>query len=318
MLQIFPKMSPLWFYASQASHGLVSSFSIVFSILSDMMPAALRAPSFGLFLAVYMLGFAFSQSFVSYLSHVAVVAVATTLLAAGAIFSVMILPETLSEEAKTIAIAKRSREGNTWGYKIIFRPVLELSILNRGKVFRLLAVVSLCSGMIYSSDTTLVIYYMKNQLNIGYHSISSMLFWASLLGVLVQTFALKAMISWLGEKRTLVVGLAVGALHNVLYGVAASKALVCLGLLFSEVTSVHFPVLVSIRSMNVGDDEQGHVQGAFFALTAIADAIGPVFLQSIYERTQGGTMFIVAALVYLAGAFVACALPKKNANSQIT
>ena len=87
---------------------------------------------------------------------------------------------------------------------------------------------------------------------------------------------------------------------------------------------MHFPVLVSIRSINVGGDEQGHVQGAFFALAAIADATGPVFLQSIYKKTKDtvfpgpGAMFVAASAVYLAGALIACALPAEKANSRRT
>lgn len=201
----------------------------------------------------------------------------------------------------------------------LIRPIQELSILNRNNVFRLLAAVSVCSGMIYSSDTTLIIYYMKNQINVGYQSISSMLFWSSLVGVCVQTFVLKGMIEWCGEKRILVIGLIIGAVHNLMYGIATSQWVVYSGLILSNFASIHFPVLVSIRSIQVGDDEQGHVQGAFFALAAIADAIGPIFLQSIYKSTKHtavpGTMFVVASGVYLLGAGVACALPVEKANS---
>jgi hypothetical protein len=55
------------------------------------------------------------------------------------------------------------------------------------------------------------------------------------------------------------------------------------------------------------------VQGALFAVSAIANAIGPVTLQLIYDHTKGGkflgpgTMFVFASVLYFVGTwFVTC------------
>eukprot|EP00580_Thalassiosira_gravida_P019841 CAMPEP_0201674126 /NCGR_PEP_ID=MMETSP0494-20130426/36333_1 /ASSEMBLY_ACC=CAM_ASM_000839 /TAXON_ID=420259 /ORGANISM="Thalassiosira gravida, Strain GMp14c1" /LENGTH=522 /DNA_ID=CAMNT_0048156195 /DNA_START=35 /DNA_END=1603 /DNA_ORIENTATION=- len=321
LIQISDSASPYWYYSSKASHGLISSFTICLTILSDVMPREMRSPSYGLFLATYLFGFGFSQIMAKSLSHLTVAIAAAILLQMGCIFTVLIFRETLPEEARRKALSnRRCEEGNnSWG-KIILRPLLELSILNRNTFFRLLAVISLCSGMIYSSDSTLIIYYMKNQLDIGYQSIATMFFVKSLVGVLVQIFLLKLVIGCLQEKRSLVLGLTFGAIHNVLWGVSTTQTGIFAGLIMSEFAGLHFPILVGMRSVNVGEEEQGRVQGAFFALAAIADAVGPVFLQSIYRETKDtirpgpGFMFVVAGCVYLFGAVVACMLPADKAN----
>jgi len=323
LIQISDRASPYWYYSSKASHGLISSFTICLTILSDVMPPEMRSPSYGLFLATYLFGFGFSQIMAKSLSHLMLAIVAAILLQMGCIFTALIFCETLPEETRRKALSNRTcyEEGNhnSWG-KIILRPLLELSILNRNTFFRLLAVISLCSGMIYSSDSTLIIYYMKNQLDIGYQSIATMFFVKSLVGVLVQMFLLKLVIGCLREKRSLVLGLMFGAIHNVLWGVSSTQTGIFTGLIMSEFAGLHFPILVGMRSANVGEEEQGRVQGAFFALAAIADAVGPVLLQSIYRETKDtirpgpGFMFVVAGCVYLFGAVVACMLPEDKAN----
>ncbi len=63
--------------------------------------------------------------------------------------------------------------------------------------------------------------------------------------------------------------------------------------------------------------------GAFFALASIANGLGPVCLQAIYDRTQNlpypgpGSMFLFASVVYFTGTVVACFLPADKANCNL-
>ena len=345
--------NPIWFYLSSASHGLISVFTICITILSDIMLPEYRAPAYGIFLSTYYIGFSVAQLLPKVFAPITVSMISFLVLLLGSFFSAMALPETVSKDSQQRAIRRNEQQynstntnatataggGNTTTFtaecgryiRIVLRPILELRIVFRNRFFRLVALISVCSGMIYSSDTTLIIYYMKNQFNIGYQSISTMLLCSNLVGVLVQACLLKMMINRCGEKYTLIVGLLVGGLHNVVYGMATKPLLFGLGLIVSNFAAIHFPILISIRSINVGRDEQGHIQGAFFALAAIADAIGPVLLQAIYKVTTQqddttishqsrafggpGTMFMVAAGVYVFGACMACLLPSNKTNA---
>eukprot|EP00562_Extubocellulus_spinifer_P035702 CAMPEP_0178690218 /NCGR_PEP_ID=MMETSP0699-20121125/5951_1 /TAXON_ID=265572 /ORGANISM="Extubocellulus spinifer, Strain CCMP396" /LENGTH=540 /DNA_ID=CAMNT_0020335327 /DNA_START=217 /DNA_END=1839 /DNA_ORIENTATION=+ len=322
VIQFESRLHPRWYYAAECSTGLVSTMTVALTMLSDSLPKRHRAPGYGIFLSAFMTGFALSQGLAVALSHTGVSIAATCLLLSGCIFTLFSMPETLSADAKMKAVEKRAASGDRGVLQIIARPIRELGILNRDRFFRRLAVVGFCSAMIYSSDTTLIIYYMEEHLAIGYQSIAYMLFAMSFLGVLVQVFLLKAVIAWFGEQKTLILGLFFGASHNFIYGIADSQSVVFVGLLVSELTSLHYPVLVALRSFNVGEDEQGHVQGAFHALASIANAVGPVLLQAIYNRTKDlpypgpGTMFVFGAGVFFSGCVVACTLPSKQANCQ--
>eukprot|EP00580_Thalassiosira_gravida_P007105 CAMPEP_0201639102 /NCGR_PEP_ID=MMETSP0493-20130528/18399_1 /ASSEMBLY_ACC=CAM_ASM_000838 /TAXON_ID=420259 /ORGANISM="Thalassiosira gravida, Strain GMp14c1" /LENGTH=514 /DNA_ID=CAMNT_0048112387 /DNA_START=23 /DNA_END=1567 /DNA_ORIENTATION=+ len=319
LIQISDRASPYWYYFSRAIQGLVYSSSICFTVLADVMPPKMRSPSNGLFLATYLFGNGMSQILAKVLSHLMVTIVASILVLSGCIFIIMVFRESLPEEARRKALSNRREEENNWG-RVILRPIRELSILNRNKFFRLLAVVSVCSGMTHSSDSTLIVYYMKNQLDIGYQSIATMFFFKSLVGVLVNVFLVKLAIGCLREKRAVTLGLMLGTIHNLFWGLASTQWGIFAGMVASEFAGIHFPILVGMRSANVGEEEQGRVQGAFFALEAIADAVGPVLLQGIYDQTENtvrpgpGFMFVVAALIYVFGAIAACMLPADKAN----
>jgi len=319
MIQISDRASPYWYYFSRAIQGLVYSTSMCFTVLADVMPPKMRSPSNGLFLAIYLFGNGMSQILAKVLSHLMVTIVAAILLLSACIFIIMVFRESLPEEAKRKALSNRREEGNNWG-KIILRPIRELSIINRNKFFRLLAFVSVCSAMTHSSDSTLIVYYMKNQLDIGYQTIATMFFFKSLVGVLVMMFLVTLVIRCLQEKRAVTLGLMLGTIHNLFWGLSSTKWGIFAGMVASEFAGLYFPIIVSMRSANVGEEEQGRVQGAFFALEAIADAVGPVILQGIYNQTENtvrpgpGFMFVVAALIYAFGAIAACMLPADKAN----
>ena len=323
LMQCITNIHPIWYYAADCSNGLISGMTLMLTMLSDCLPARFRAAGYGLFLACFLSGFALSQALALGLSHVGVSIASAFLLLSGCFFTLCFVPETLNEETKLKALEKQSSEEDGL-LRTIIRPVTELKILNRNKFFRGLAFVSFCSAFIYSSDQTLVVYYMEEHLAIHDEMVAYMLGAMSLLGVVVQVVLLNRVISFLGEKKTLILGFFFGTCHNVIYGIANSQRTIFAGLLLSELTGLTYPVIVAMRSFNVGEEEQGHVQGAFFALTSIANALGPVCLQAIYDRTKylpypgPGSMFLFAAFVYFAGCVVACLLPADKANCNLS
>mmetsp|Transcript_51796 Transcript_51796/g.155438 ORF Transcript_51796/g.155438 Transcript_51796/m.155438 type:complete len:536 (-) Transcript_51796:197-1804(-) len=324
LLQVVESMNPVWYYAADASSGLISSLAMSFTMLSDIMAPIHRAPSFGVLLSAYMLGFALSQLFAYFMTHIAVSALAVTLLAVSLLFSLIAVPETLTDEARKRAILRRQAESRKFSYCGFFlRPIREMSILNRNGLFRTLSTVTFCTGLVYTSDKTLIVYYVEDVLGYSYQDVASMFFVMALLGIFVQIFLLNAAIGWLGEKGLLIATCMCGSTHNALYGLAGfafPRKGIFGALCLSEITALTFPIQISMRSNLVDEAEQGRVQGAFQSLTAVADAVGPVMLQFIFHRTEHeskfgpGTMFLFAALVYLLGGSIACSLPAGQVN----
>lgn len=93
--------------------------------------------------------------------------------------------------------------------------------------------------------------------------------------------------------------------------------MLAIGICLSQLTGTNGPLLSSLISRNVEANEQGRVQGAFFALSALAEAIGPVCLNYVYKNWHlfgPGTMFVVAAVLYAIGIIIVAFIPDHGGN----
>jgi len=121
----------------------------------------------------------------------------------------------------------------------------------------------------------------------------------------------------MGEQRLLVTSFISGVMHNLVYGLARTKLLLYVGMCMSHITGISGPLLSSAVSRNVEPTEQGRSQGALSALTALAEAIGPVFINYVYRNWHfcgKGTMFVVAAFLYLLGTIAVFCIPSIKAS----
>jgi hypothetical protein len=189
---------------------------------------------------------------------------------------------------------------------ILLRPFREMAILGRSPFMRILTLASFLSAAVYSTDVSLVLFYIEDHLNVGDSDIAQMFFFMGILGVLLQALGIQPLVNLLGEKGLLIVSFLSGTLHNFLYGAAKSKIGITWALSFSQLTKLNYPILNSLASKGVGVDEQGQVQGAIFAMNALAGAMGPVSMNYIYQKTKNthlgpGTMFLLASFLYFLG-----------------
>lgn len=327
LLQLFENIDPFPYYASHAISGAVNWMAVALSALSDVMPPMWRAPSFGLILAGFSLGFALSPILAVFMSHLAVSIFALVILIAGFIFACVSMPETLSpimsERARLNRVAKMpsvETRAQLWKYYLL-RPMKELLILNRNKLFRLLSALAFFSAIVSSADHTLFLYYVEENFGFNDKDIATLFLIMGLMGILVQAVILKPFNTLIGERRIIVVAFLVGALSNFLYGVAETKNTIFISATIASLTGMSFPTISAIKSNNVDELEQGRIQGALYSLTALASAIGPLMLRYIYSQTKDGggfgkgTMFIFGSGLYLVATLCAWLLPEELANS---
>lgn len=101
LIQMFPTtVKPRWYYIASSLSGMISWISIALSSLSDVVPNHWRAPVFGLLLSAFSLGFAFSPLLALKMTHYTVSMVSFTLLLFGLLYSIVSLPETLTEDVR--------------------------------------------------------------------------------------------------------------------------------------------------------------------------------------------------------------------------
>ncbi|CAB9507854.1 Hippocampus abundant transcript 1 protein [Seminavis robusta] len=196
------------------------------------------------------------------------------------------------------------------------KPLRDMEILTTGNL-PILAAASFFSAMVYSSDKTLIVYYIEDQLNVRDDDIAKMFLIFCPLGVVIQAFFLQPMLNLFGEKNLMVIAFVSGTCHNLLYGLAKTKNTILVALCLSQLTKVSFPLLSAYASKSASVNEQGRVQGALFALNALANAVGPMILEFVYDHSKNGhslfgpgSMFVCASGIYAMGTIMVTFLPK--------
>jgi DHA1 family tetracycline resistance protein-like MFS transporter len=322
LMQVFPHMDPIFFYLANSLIGVVSYMGLSFAILSDSMPEEYRAPSFGLVMAGFYGGFAFSPFLALLLNHMHVSILSMVLAGMGFIYTLVAFPETLPDSVRENNQQQLSEQvvdddererclHQVW--QALTRPFKEMAILNRDKAIRLVAVGSFFSSMVYSTDVNLVIFYIEEYLNVREQDIAFQFLFMGVVGVIIQGLLLQPMIQFFGEKGLLIVSFLSGTLHNFLYGIAKNKPTLYLALCLSQLTKTNTPILASLASKDATVNEQGQLQGALYAVNALSAAVGPLSMQFIYERTKDtigpGTMFVFASFLYFVGTIVVSFIP---------
>lgn len=235
--------------------------------------------------------------------------------------------EEVEEDNHEQSIVSRTTTSPQWTESwpsVATRPIREISILLRHRRLRMLTVGSFFAAMVYAADTTLVIYYVEETLDMQKSDIAIMTFVMGTAGILVQGGLLQHLIALFGEYPVLVISFLSGILHNFLYGVARAKGTIYVALIVSQLSKTNFPLLSSLSSKCVDEHEQGRVQSALFAVNAIANAIGPLSLEFVYHYSKHmsgiwaspGFMFIFAAFLYAVGTVVVALIPANPAETQ--
>lgn len=145
-------------------------------------------------------------------------------------------------------------EGLTRSQKIwwnIQRPLWELSILNRSKLFRLLSLLAFFSGMVSSGDQNLLIYYLEERLSFNDKDVAKMFLIIGLLGIFSQAVVLKPLIQFIGERWVVTLCFILSATDNFMYGVATTKRTIFVAMSISAFTNMAFPTISAIKANNV-------------------------------------------------------------------
>lgn len=319
LMQVFPNMTPWWYYSFNASTGLVSWIAVALSALNDVLPPEFRAPGIGLLFAGFLFGISLSPTLALVLKRKSLCLFGFGVLLVGFFMTIFVVPETLppraGEEAKKKRKEKDARErerdvqkmeeamegafrfSGFWKFyygscfsimlrRILSRPFREMSILNRNSFFRLIAGLAFFTGIVISGDQVLLIYYLEDQLGFNAKDVSIMFLIIGITGIFVQVAVLKPLNDLVGEKMVIAISFSVGFVVNLLYGLARQKSTIFAALFLAGFTQMSFPTISAIKANNVESSEQGRIQGALYSVKALASGVGPSLLQFVYSKTK--------------------------------
>lgn len=292
-----------WLFVGRALSGLTAaSRSAASAYLADVTPADRRAGRFGLFSAVSGAGFIVGPGVGGLLAGISPRApffAAAGLAALGWLYGLLILPESLPPALRT-RTAWRSAH-----------PLGSFGILAKDSVLTGLAGVWTLIVLSSQAINILLVLYTGYRYHWGAAQAGLLLMGFAVGNILVMGVIAPRLAKRIGERPTLLLGIALSAIGFVWLGLAPTSLQFCLACVVTCLGNVCAPPLQALQTERVGPDEQGRLQGALSALVALSGLIGPIFFTQVFAWSigPGSAMGKSGVALLIAAALMAMALP---------
>ena len=296
---------PILFIARLLGGITSASFSTANAYIADVTAPANRAAAFGRLGMAFGLGFTLAPVFGAWLGAIDLhlpFYVAAALCGANFCYGYFVLPESLPPERRS---AFDWRRANPLGSLVLLRRHPELFGL--AGVSFLMALAHLVYPM------TFVLYadyrFGWNGPE-GLRMIGWTLLLVGVLSVIVQGGLIGPITRRFGDRRTVLLGAAMGGIGFVLYALAPNGYWFWAAMPVAALWAIAGPAAQSLMTARVGPEEQGRLQGALGSLNSIAGILGPtlftqtlafVAANNVQGPLAGATFLLAAAMVSTAG-----------------
>ena len=273
-----------------------SSFTSAFAYMADITPPEQRARGYGLIGAAFSGGFVAGPLIGGVLGEVSLRApfwAAAALSALAFVYGLFVLPESLPPEKR---MAFSWRRANPFGALRLLRSHPELSSL---------AGVNFLLYFAHHLFSAVFVLYAGDRYGWGAWQVGTLLALVGLMDMGVQGLLVGPVVQRLGDRATMVTGLAFGAVGILAMGLAPTGWLFVAAMLPNALWGLAMPTIQSLMTRRVSESEQGQLQGANNSVGSIAGIVSPLFFGTIYSLSVGprpalpfiGSAFILAALV---------------------
>lgn len=294
LLALAPSLS--WLFVGRVIAGVTgASITVGVAYIADVSQPEDRAKNFGLMGVAFGLGFILGPALGGLLSVYGL----RTPFFAGAVLSllnlgygILVLPESLPHA---------QRRPLSWSR---INPVGALAALRRDPL-----VLGLTGMLVFGSlavQDIQSVWVLYTTYRYGWDTSSNGIALAMLgvAAVIVQGFVLGPTVKRFGERRTLLIGFAVGALGFTLYGLATHGWMMYVLIGVTSLSNLADPAARALISRRVGADEQGAIQGALMSVASLTSIVAPVVSTALFSYCIGSEAPVVlpGAPFFLAGA----------------
>jgi len=275
-----------------------ASFTTANAYIADVTTPEARAKSYGMLGAAFGVGFIIGPLIGGALGSWDLRApfwFAAALALLNFLYGWFVLPESLPKEKRTSRF--------DWSHA---NPVGSLGMLRRyPQVFGLAAVVMIANMAHYVYPSVAVL-FTEYQYGWDQKQVSWMLAAVGVCSAIVQGLLVGRIVPKLGERRTLIVGLAFGTAGFVLYGFAEVAWMFLAALPLSALWGLAGPATQSLITQQVSADAQGRVQGALMSLVSLTGIFAPLMFAGVFSLFIGerAPMHLPGAPWLLAGAWL--------------
>lgn len=291
-----------WLFLGRVISGITAaSFSTAYAYIADVTEPEKRAQAFGLMGAAFGIGFVLGPAVGGILGAYDPrlpfwAAAAFTL--ANAVYGYFVLPESLPPE-------KRS----PWRWKGA-NPIGALRLLSRQAELMGLAAVGLLYQLAHAALPAVAVLYTSYRYGWDTQMVGLSLAAVGIASGIVQGGLIRPIIGALGERWTLLLGLAAGAAGFAVYGLATTGAGFFAGIPLMALWGVSSAASQAIMTQLVGPDEQGQLQGANSSIMAVAGLVAPTLFTLTFANAirPGSSLHLPGAPMLLASGLLVAAL----------
>lgn len=269
--------------------------------IADIADPKERGAAFGMIGAAFGIGFVMGPAIGGLASGIHITApfwIAAGLAGANVVFGIFVLPESLKPENRR---KFGRRDLNPFG--AIFRAFLIPG----------LAIPLIClfvfefANLVYP---TLWAFWGREVFGWSGFVIGLTLSAYGVLIAVVQAGVLPQLTKRIGDYKTLIVAISASIIGLVGFGFAGSVWMVVVFLPIAALADMSPPLMTAIAANQVGEDQQGLVQGVIASLSSVAAVVAPLAMTGIFERFVNGALIYLPGAPYLFAAFlIACLIP---------
>jgi DHA1 family tetracycline resistance protein-like MFS transporter len=286
----------LWLYVGRTLSGISGgSFTAASAYIADVSPPEKRAQNFGIIGAAFGIGFIIGPAIGGVLAQWGTRLpfwAAAVLCLLNFLYGWLILPESLKPENRR---AFHLSQANPWG---------ALRILNKFPLVWGLTgtyIASNLAGQFLGS--TWVLFVMTR---FGWDTRATGVSLAAFGGValIYQLWIAKWVLPIWGEKKTILISLAVGVVECAAYAFSTQGWMIYVIMILGGAGFLSMQATQGLLSRQVGEDQQGALQGALTSLASLTCIFGPIISTSLFAAFT-----LPGARVYFPGAaFLAAAI----------
>ncbi|MCB0189454.1 MAG: TCR/Tet family MFS transporter, partial [Caldilineaceae bacterium] len=292
-----------WLFVGRVIAGITAAnITTATAYIVDVSPPEKRAQNFGILGAAFGLGFIIGPAIGGLLGDYGLrlpflVVAGITLI--NWLYGFFVLPESLTPE---------NRRDFSWARA---NPIGSLSGLARYPIVLALASTILCVALAQNALQSTWVLYTGYRYSWGPREVGLSLAVVGLTAAIVQGGLIRRIVPLFGERRSLIIGLAINAMSFVLYGLAPAGWMIYVIPFFGALGGIAQPSAQSIITQNVKDNEQGAIQGSLSSLNAVSAVIGPLLATQIFRYFISdaapvhvpGAPFFLGSLLIVVGLF---------------
>jgi MFS transporter, DHA1 family, tetracycline resistance protein len=294
-----------WLFVGRVVAGITgASFTTASAYIADISTNENRAQNFGLIGAAFGLGFILGPVFGGLLAGLGTRApfyAAAGLCLINTLYGYFVLPESLSKANRRKFEWKRAN------------PFGSLQFLKR---YPAIGGLALSYFLIYLAAQSVMgnwNYFTIYQFGWSEKMVGLSLALVGLLVGLVQGLLIRKINPWLGNEKSIYVGLFLYTIGLALFGVATQGWMMFVFLIPYCLGGIAGPALQSILAGHLPPNEQGELQGALTSLMSLTSILGPLIMNNLFSYFTTpkapfhlpGIPFLLGALLMLISLYIA-------------